>query len=142
MGMLANSYGFDLHGDPVPRRRLGIYFHGVNGTMYCNYGMFKVVPEGDRMAGLEPPEPSIPSSPGHEREWLNSIKTREQPSCNVSYHSKIDVPLVLANLSLKLGRSIRFDPATRTIVGDDEAARLAVPEYRAPWKFPKEYLES
>ena len=44
------------------------------------------------------------------------------------YHTKIDVPLILANLSLKLGRSIRFDPATRKIVGDAEAARLAVPE--------------
>ena len=142
MGMLANSYGFDFHGDPVPRRRLGIYFHGVNGTMYADYGMFKVVPEGDRMEGKEAPEPSIPPSPGHEREWLDSIKSRQQPSCSVFYHTKVDVPLVLANLSLKLGRSIRFDPATRTIVGDDEAARLAVPEYRAPWKFPKEYLES
>jgi predicted dehydrogenase len=141
MGELANSYGFDLHGDPVPKRRLGIYFHGVNGTMYCNYGMFKIVPEGDRMDGAEAPEPSIPSSPGHEREWLDCLRTREQPSCSVFYHSKIDVPLVLANLSLKLGRSIRFDPAARRILDDEEAARLAVPEYREPWKFPAEYLE-
>ncbi|MFH1268802.1 MAG: hypothetical protein ABIK89_24005 [Planctomycetota bacterium] len=141
MGMLANSYGFDLHGDPVSRRRLGIYFHGVNGTMFADYGMFNVVPEGDRMEGKEPPEPSIPSSPGHEREWLDSIKSRQQPSASVFYHTKVDVPLVLANFSLKLGRSISFDPATRKIVGDDEAARLSVPEYRDPWKFPKEYLE-
>ncbi|NQT15454.1 MAG: Gfo/Idh/MocA family oxidoreductase [Planctomycetes bacterium] len=140
MGMLANSYGFDLHGEPVPKRRLGIYFHGVDGTMWCNYGMYKVVPEGDRMEGREPPEKSIPPSPGHEREWLDCLKTRQQPSCSVFYHTKIDVPLVLANLSLKLGRSIRFDPATKKIVGDDEAARLAVPEYREPWKFPAEYL--
>jgi predicted dehydrogenase len=140
MGMLANSYGFDLHGNPVPQRRLGIYFHGVDGTMYCNYGMYKVVAEGDRMKGREPPKPSIPPSPGHEREWLNSIKSREEPSCSVFYHVRVDVPLVLANLSLRLGRSIRFDPAKEQIVGDDEAARLAVPDYRAPWKFPKEYL--
>jgi len=142
MGMLANSYGFDLHGQPVPKRRLGIYFHGVNGTMYCNYGMFEIVPEGKQMEGMETPEKSIAPSPGHEREWLDCLKSRQQPSCSVFYHTKIDVPLVLANLSLKLGRSIRFDPATKKIVGDDEAARLAVPEYRQPWKFPKQYLES
>jgi predicted dehydrogenase len=142
MGMLANSYGFDLHGKPVPTRRLGVYFHGVNGTMYCNYGMYKIVPEGNRMDGAAPPERSIPPSPGHEREWLDCIKTRQQPSCAVSYHTKIDVPIVLANLSLRLGRSIRFDPATRKIAGDEEAARLAVPVYRDPWKFPKEYLDS
>ena len=141
MGMLANSYGFDLHGQPVPQRRLGIYFHGVNGTMYADYGMFKIVPEGDRMKDAKPPAPSIPPSPGHEHEWINCIKTRQQPSCSVFYHSKIDVPLVLANLSLKLGRSIRFDPAARKIVGDEAAAKMAVPEYRAPWKFPSQYLE-
>jgi len=140
MGMLANSYGFDLHGKPVPQRRLGIYFHGVDGTMYCDYGSYKIVPEGDRMKGRQPPKPSIPPSPGHEREWLNSIKSRKEPSCSVSYHVRVDVPLVLANLSLRLGRTIQLEPATEKIVGDEEAARLAKPEYRAPWKFPEEYL--
>lgn len=50
------------------------------------------------------------------------------------------MPLVLGILSLKLGRSLRFDPASQQIVGDLEATRLAVPEYRAPWKFPAQYL--
>ena len=142
MSMLANSYGFDLHGNPVPTRRLGIYFHGTNGTMYCNYGMYKIVPEGDHMEGVETPPKSIPPSPGHEIEWVNSIKTREQPSCSVFYHTKIDVPLVLGNLSYKLGRSIAFDPKTAKIAGDDAAAKAAVPEYRDPWKFPAKYLEA
>jgi predicted dehydrogenase len=141
MQSMINSYGFDLHGEPKPQRRLGIYFHGVNGTMYCNYGMHKIVPEGNRMDGLKPPEKSLAPSPGHEREWLDCLKTRQQPSCSVFYHTRIDVPLVLGNLSYSLGgRSIRFDPVTEKIVGDDEAARRAVPEYRDPWKFPKEYL--
>ncbi len=140
MSSLANSYGFDLHGNPVPTRRLGIYFHGVDGTMYANYGMFQVVPEGENIKDRKLPEPSIAPSPGHEREWLDSIKSRQEPSCSVFYHVKVDLPLVLANLSLRLGRSIRFDPAAEKIIGDDEAARAAVPEYRAPWKFPAEYL--
>jgi predicted dehydrogenase len=142
MSSLTNSYGFDLHGEPKPQRRLGIYFHGANGTMFANYGMFKVVPEGDKMNGLEPPPKSIPPSPGHEREWLDCIKSRQQPSCSVFYHVRVDVPIVLSLLSLKLGRSIRFDPATEKIVGDREAARLAIPNYRAPWKFPERYLNS
>lgn len=142
MGVLANSYGFDFHGEPVPQRRLGIYFHGINGTLYANYGMHKVVPEGDRLKDAAPPEPSIPSSPGHEREWLDCIRTRTQPSCNVEYHSKIDVPIVLGNLAYRLRRTIHFDPAARRITGDEEAARAAMPEYRAPWKFPAEYLQA
>ena len=53
---------------------------------------------------------------------------------------KVDVPIELSVLSMKLGRSIKFDPATEKIVGDEEADKLAIPEYRAPWKFPTEYL--
>lgn len=140
MSSLTNSYGFDLHGEPVPSRRLGIYFHGANGTMYANYGQFTIVPEGDKMKDLAAPPKSIPSSPGHEREWLDCIKSRQQPSCSVYYHTRIDVPIVLSLLSLKLGRSIRFDPATEKIVGDPEAAKMAIPKYRSPWKFPKQYL--
>jgi hypothetical protein len=135
---LVNSFAFDF-GRGQPERRLGMYFHGVNGTMYADYGMRKVVPEGQRMDGLKPPAVSIPPSPGHEREWLDSIKTRKSPSCCPDYHCKVDVPLVLANLSLKLGRAIRFDPLAEKIVDDEEAARLTRPEYRAPWKFPAEY---
>ncbi len=149
MSSLTNSYGFDLHGrggadgSPAPpQRRLGIYFHGANGTLYANYDMFKVVPEGDKMKDLSPPPKSLPPSPGHEREWLDCIKSRQQPSCSVFYHVRVDVPIVLSLLSLKLGRSIRFDPATEKIVGDAEAARLAVPTYRAPWKFPARYLKA
>ena len=139
MMSMVNSFGFDF-GRGEPARRLGIYFHGVNGTLFADYGMHKIVPEGNRMKDAKTPEQSIPPSPGHEREWLDSIKTRKAPSCNPDYHCKVDVPLVLGNLSLKLGRSIRFDPTTDKIVGDEEAARLSRPEYRAPWKFPEEYL--
>jgi predicted dehydrogenase len=134
-----SSFAFDF-GRGEPARRLGIYFHGVDGTMYADYGMHKIVPEGARMKDAKPPAASIPPSPGHEREWLDSIKTRKQPSCNPDYHCKVDVPLVLANLSLRLGRAVRFDPATEKIIGDEEAVRLSKPEYRAPWKFPEEYL--
>jgi hypothetical protein len=146
MSSITNSYGFDLNdklneqGELERQRRLGVYFHGVNGTMYANYGMFKIVPEGDLMKDKQPPPHSIPASPGHEHEWIDCIKTRQQPGANVFYHVHVDVPLVLSLLSLKLGRTIRFDPEKERIVGDREAAKLAVPEYRSPWKFPKQYF--
>ena len=136
----SNSYGFDFLQGQESRRRLGIYFHGSNGTLLTDYDTHKILPEGDRMKGMQTPAPSIASSPGHELEWLDCIKTRKQPSCNPEYHIKVDAPIALSVLSMKLGRSIKFDPATEKIVGDAEAARLAIPEYRAPWKFPAKYL--
>jgi predicted dehydrogenase len=140
MMSLTNSYGFDFLRGQESRRRLGIYFHGVNGTLYTDYDSHKVLPEGDRMDGMQTPPPSIPPSPGHELEWVECIKSGKQPSCNAEYHVKVDIPIQLSVLSMKLGRSIKFDPDTERIIGDEEAARLAIPEYRDPWKFPGEYL--
>ncbi len=140
MNSSTNSYGFDFSLDEIERRRLGIYFHGVNGTLATNYSMHQIKPEGNRMAGMETPPKSIPSSPGHEFEWIECIKSRRQPSCNPEYHIKVDAPIALSILALRLGRTIRFDPETEQIVGDQVASKLAIPEYRSPWKFPVEYL--
>jgi len=137
---IVNSYAFDF-GSGRPARRLGIYFHGTNGTLYANYGMHEVVPEGDRLADPTPPDKSIPPSPGHEREWLDCMRSRNQPSCCVDYHHKIDLAINLANLSMKVGRDVHVDPATAEIINDDMAARLARPVYRDPWKFPSAYVD-
>jgi hypothetical protein len=135
--------------------------------MWCNYNEHRIVPEGTAMnefikpevvakkqandypvralynvADFKPGGDRIPPSPGHEFEWIECIKTRQPPSCTPDYHSRINVPIALSLLSLRLGRTIRFDPATQKIVGDPEAARLAIPQYRAPWKFPTRYLDA
>lgn len=134
-----NSFGFDF-GRGALDRRLGIYFHAANGTLFTDYGQHEIVPEGELLTDPAPPEETIAPSPGHEREWLDCVKSRQEPSCNVDYHYKVDMALTLANLSYQLGRSVRVDPETEQIVGDAEASRLARPEYRDPWKFPAEYL--
>ncbi|HRJ18003.1 MAG TPA: Gfo/Idh/MocA family oxidoreductase [Bryobacteraceae bacterium] len=135
----ANSFAYDF-GRGKPARRLGIYFHGLNGTLYTDYGKHEIVPEGDLLKDRTPPPESIPPSPGHERQWLDSIKSRVEPDCCVDYHYKVDMAITLAGLSYLLKRSVRFDPVREKIVGDREAERMARPEYRRPWKFPAQYL--
>ncbi len=145
-----SSFGFNLqdvgrytkHGAKMEgvQRRLGYFLHGVEGAIYGNYGSFQMVPQTAALAAADPPEKSIPPSPGHEREWLDCLRSRQQPSCNVEYAHKLNTGNMLANLAMKVGRDLEFDPKTETIVGDEEAVRLSVPEYRDPWKFPAEYL--
>jgi len=134
-----DQYGAKMEG---VQRRLGYYIHAANATLFGNYSMHKIVPQVQDLVGAKPPEPSIAPSPGHEREWVDCIRSRKEPSCGVTYTHKMNTANMLANLAMKVGREIRFDPATETIVGDPEAARLARPEYRAPWKFPEEYLDA
>lgn len=135
----ANSFAFDF-GRGKPARRLGIYFHGLNGTLFTDYSHHEIVPEGDLLKDAAPPPQSISPSPGHERQWLDSIKSRVEPDSTVNYHYKVDLAITLASLSYTLGRTVRFDPVQEKIVGDKEAVRLARPVYRQPWKFPSEYL--
>jgi len=139
MMSLCNSFAFDF-GRGTPARRLGIYFHGLNGTLIADYNRCEVVPEGPMLKDTAPPASDIPPSPGHEREWLDCIKSRRQPSCSVNYHYRIDLALTVANLSMRLGRALRLDPATGAILDDPQAAESARPIYRSPWKFPAEYL--
>jgi predicted dehydrogenase len=43
----------------------------------------------------------------------------------------------LGNIATRLGRSLRFDPKTEQILGDEEANRLVGREYRDHWGTPK-----
>ncbi|MFL5339431.1 MAG: gfo/Idh/MocA family oxidoreductase, partial [Gemmataceae bacterium] len=43
---------------------------------------------------------------------------------------------ILANLSLKLGRALRWDAAKQEVAGDAEANKLLKREYRSPWTHP------
>jgi len=142
MMSITNSYGFDLQDDPQPRTRLGVYFHGVNGTLYADTLVYPGWCRRRRPEGQAAATQVHSTLSGQEREWLDCIKSRHQPSCSVFHHVKVDVPIALSLLSLKLERSIRFDPQTESIVGDAEAARRAIPEYRSPWTFPMPYLAS
>jgi len=139
---MINSFAYTLQGNQGCHRRRGIYLHGENGTLVGDYGVLEVVREACFLNkfNLEEIPRVIPRSPGHHREWLDGIRTRQQPSCHVGYHYKMDMAVALSLLSLKLGRSIHFDPKTETIVNDPEAARLAIPQYRDPWKFMSQYV--
>jgi predicted dehydrogenase len=133
--MQTNSYHFGV-GAPGPGRRLGITFHGKNATLLANYGMCDVLGEdGKLVTGQTYPDVTVPS-PGHEREFLDGIKSRQQPSCSFEAHLPLHVALNLAHISLKTGRKLRWDAEKFEVIGDREATRLCTPQYRAPWKLP------
>lgn len=135
-----NSYAFDL-GSGTPARRLGIYFMGDKATMWANYAKHEIIGEGDFFDPAIEPDVQIPPSNGHEIEWVDCVYSRKQPSCTPEYHCRVDIPLVLGNLAMKLGRSIRFDPQSLRILDDPAAEAAAIPQYCHGWKFPAQYLD-
>ncbi len=69
----------------------------------------------------------------NERDWLDSMRSRKRPLCEVEDGHRVATVCNLANLSLRLGRQIRWDPVKEQVIGDREAAAMCARPYRAPW---------
>ncbi len=69
----------------------------------------------------------------HARNFLDCIKSRERPVADVEEGHRVATACHLANLSLRLGRKLRWDPEQEQIVGDPEASAHLVRPYREPW---------
>lgn len=72
-------------------------------------------------------------SDNHVREFLNCVKTRQQPrsTAEAAHHSI--TACHCANIAVRLGRTVEFDPVTEEFPGDDAANRLRTRAYREPW---------
>src|SRR5262249_765373 len=65
----------------------------------------------------------------HMQDFLNAIGTRGKPVADIEQGHISTASCILANLSMKVGRSLRWDGAKQQIVGDDEANKLLRRQY-------------
>jgi hypothetical protein len=70
-------------------------------------------------------------------DFLAAIDKRSKPVADIEQGYISTSSCILANLSMKLGRALRWDPAKQEVVGDDEANRLMHRPYRGPWVHPE-----
>jgi hypothetical protein len=63
----------------------------------------------------------------------DAIRTRKQAGGSALTAHRTASILHLANVAIRVGRKIRFDPVKHQIIGDDEANRLVWQPMRAPW---------
>jgi predicted dehydrogenase len=69
----------------------------------------------------------------HVRNFLDCVKSRQQPTSDLESGHRVGTMCHLANIALRLGRSLRWDAKQETITGDPEAAKMLVRPYRPPW---------
>jgi hypothetical protein len=77
-----------------------------------------------------------PAIRGHMKNLLVCRESRAKPVADIEQGHISSASCILGNLALQLGRELKWDPATHTVVGDDEANRLLARPYRAPWVHP------
>lgn len=112
----------------------GIEFFGTEATLQINRNGFQMYHDGDR--GTRKPyyaeEGSTPLV-GHERNFLECVRTRKRTSADAETGHLGAVIGHLGNISYRVGRRIQWDSKNEKIVGDAEANKLLTCEYREPW---------
>jgi len=66
-------------------------------------------------------------------EFDEAVKTRQQAGGGAESSHRVSTLMNLANIAIRLGRKLRYDPVEEQIVGDEEANRFVNIPMRAPW---------
>jgi predicted dehydrogenase len=141
-------------GDPPdPKYPWGATLYGDKGTLKASVMSYDFAPQGggeavhkDVTYELEQyPEDKTekdlerhvaPAIRGHMKDLLACMKSRGRPAADIEEGYVSTTACILANLSMKLGRTLEWDHANGRVVGDEEANRLLRRTYRAPWVHP------
>jgi predicted dehydrogenase len=139
---------------PDPRYPWGITFWGDKGNLKASINSYDFTPMGGgqpihrevTMEFDQYPEDRTeerlekqvaPAIRGHMKDFLSAIASRGKPVADIEQGYISTTACILANMSMKLGRSLAWDAAAGRIVGDEEATRLLQRPYRAPWIHPE-----
>ena len=66
-------------------------------------------------------------------DFPEAVKTRQMTGGSAEAGHRSATILHLANISIRVGRKIHYDPVKEEIIGDEEANRLVNQPMRAPW---------
>jgi predicted dehydrogenase len=117
----------------VPNWRNGVLFVGDKGMLVADYGRRKLLPE-TQFEGFQPPEPFIPKSIGHHKEWLQACKTGGPTSCNFQYGSALTETVLLGNVAYRTGHKLEWDAARLRATNTRQAENYLRTEYRRGWE--------
>lgn len=95
----------------IPYRGNGILFIGTEGDLYANYNEHTLYPE-EKYADFKAPDPFIPRSIGHYKEFLEAIKQNNPKlaRCRFSYGGRLTETVLLGVVSYRSGTSFEWDP--------------------------------
>lgn len=114
---------------------IGCLFEGTEASLVTNYTTHEVWVKGKKAEDFPRPDPTIPDSLGHSREFLDAIKSRNlETTCNVRYGHRVTKPGLLANIAFRTGRRIHWDDAQERIVGDKDASNYLRRRFRKDYK--------
>ncbi|MVZ66573.1 gfo/Idh/MocA family oxidoreductase [Sphingobacterium sp. DK4209] len=79
---------------------------------------------------------AAPATRKHMQNLLKAIENDELPVADIEQGHISTASCILANISMKLGRPVEYDPKRKICLNDPEATQLLKRAYRGPWKHP------
>lgn len=138
---------------PEPEYPWAFFIYGDKGTLKGSTMKYDFIPAGEGKPihqdvvfekekfpeDLTEPKIELNAAPAtrqHMVNFLNSIENKTRPVADIEEGHISTASCILANVSMKLGRPLVYDPVTRTVKGDTEATSLLQRTYRGPWVHP------
>lgn len=111
----------------------GARFEGSEGWIQFTGGTLQASSPAILDAPLGPDAVRLPVSPGHYRNFIDSVKSRVDPIEPVEAGHRTASVCHLGNIAMRLKRPLRWDPAAERFRDDDEADSMLRRPYRGPW---------
>jgi predicted dehydrogenase len=116
----------------------GTKWIGADGWVWVDRGKFETsnpkwkdeIKQREKKKDLEV---QLPVSPGHWRQFLDCVKSRQRTLTPVEVAHRSQTPGHLGYVASVVGRKLRWDAAKQEIIGDAEASKLLARPMRAPW---------
>ena len=113
----------------------GLKFEGTDGWIFIHIhgGHLEAEPSSLLQESIGPGEIHLGRSPGHHQDFLDAVKTRQQPMAPAEVGHRTATICHLVNIAMLTGRRLRWDPQREQIINDAEANRLLSRPMRGPW---------
>ncbi len=114
-------------------RARGVLFTGTKGEVNTDRGYLQTKPESLKDRQIGPNEIHLYESRNHYVDWLDAIRKRSRPICDIEVGCRSVSVCHLGNIAYKLGRPLKWDPKNEVLIGDAGASRLLSRPMRSPW---------
>ncbi len=124
------------HGSWTPDlfgKRNGVLFEGENGMILADYSSRQTF-LSDAEGRARPPEPWIPTSIGHHKEWTEAVKQRAATTCNFDYSGNLAEAVLLGNVAYRAGTKLEWDTKAFRVTNTAAADGYLRREYRRGWE--------
>lgn len=112
----------------------GATFIGTEGRIFVDRGRFQAEPESLGQEPLGENAVRLYASNNHLQDWLNCVRSRKLPICDVEIGARSVSVCHLGNLAYWNNRRLKWDPAKEQFLGDAEANTWLDYQRRGSWK--------